>query len=117
MSMHRCTVTGPKPTWLRPLLPSQLGRPWAAGLLTALVVLSPALEPAVMLGVESWVSSRALGQSSMRHFLQRAVPRNRQQAFIRSVACVCEPTGSISKRLRCRIGLNCVCTVDTQRTV
>ena len=61
MSMHRCTVTGPKPTWLRPLLPSQLGRPWAAGLLTALVVLSPALEPAVMLGVESWVSSRAAG--------------------------------------------------------
>ncbi|KAI8476208.1 MAG: hypothetical protein J3K34DRAFT_401559 [Monoraphidium minutum] len=65
-----------------------VGRPWAAGVLTAAACLLPAVEPLVMDFVEVWASSRALGQSSMRHFLERAIPKGRHAAFVRTFESV-----------------------------
>jgi hypothetical protein len=61
----------------------QVGRPLAAGALTAVSCLVPPAAPLVMDSVEVWASSRALGQSSMRHFLERAIPKGRHAAFVR----------------------------------
>ncbi|KIZ07127.1 hypothetical protein MNEG_0831 [Monoraphidium neglectum] len=60
-----------------------VGRPLAAGALTAVSCLVPPAAPLVMDSVEVWASSRALGQSSMRHFLERAIPKGRHAAFVR----------------------------------
>lgn len=66
-----------------PCCARQLGRPWAAGVLVAASVLVPALEPVVVVGVQTWTSSRALGAASLRPFLSRTVPRDHHRAFIR----------------------------------
>ena len=63
--------------------PTQVGRPRAALALTVVACLVPGAEPYVMNFAEAWASSRALGQSGMRHFLRRAVPKGRHAAFVR----------------------------------
>jgi hypothetical protein len=54
----------------------------AAALTVACCAYRP-IEPLVMDAVEVWTSSRALGHSSLRHYLARAVPPDRHAAFIR----------------------------------
>jgi hypothetical protein len=63
-----------------------IGRPWPAAALTAASFLHPAAAPLVMGGVEVWATSRAIGRSSIRAFLARAVPSSRRAAFVRCSA-------------------------------
>ena len=73
----------PKPPRARAPVARRVGRPWIAGALTAVACLVRPAEPLVMTAVEAWASSRALGQSSMRLFLSRAIPQGRHAAFVR----------------------------------
>ncbi|GBF98083.1 hypothetical protein Rsub_10312 [Raphidocelis subcapitata] len=61
-----------------------VGRPRVAAALTLACCVHRPVEPLVMDAVEAWTSSRALGRSSMRHYLARAVPSGRHAAFMRA---------------------------------
>lgn len=62
--------------------------PWVAAALTAVATLCRPAAPYVMGAAEVWAGARALGASSLRFFTQRAIPRGRQAAFVRTF----EPT-------------------------
>eukprot|EP00882_Tetradesmus_deserticola_P030273 GHRQ01033974.1.p1 GENE.GHRQ01033974.1~~GHRQ01033974.1.p1 ORF type:complete len:285 (+),score=108.47 GHRQ01033974.1:461-1315(+) len=60
-----------------------VGRPVAAALLSVAAALHPTLEGPVMSFVQLWASSKVLGRSSMRYYLDRCVPTEKRGAFIR----------------------------------